>query len=284
MKKIQKLIAFAMALAMMVISFAACGKSYDSESQQVNGVGINAETTLDNAKNKMNQTPSYNYSNQSQSYEQAKKAAEKAAEQKKANEKKAYEKKKADEKKAAEKKAAEKKKAEQKKTQQKKTQQKSQQKKTQQKAQQKKQEPKKAENKSNTQTAMPNPNKKLPSLENLNETFGANFRHPGVMGVSDENFVSINGKIAEYNFIAGGYPCTWRYSKTMDDISGVYTKNGTAYAHAASDIKYVCVDGHKLYRWYDTNGGQYVLIIEDKGQMDDEQFCNIAQELEASTK
>lgn len=129
-------------------------------------------------------------------------------------------------------------------------------------------------------TGMVNPWEDLESLEALNEKAGTNLAKPPVMGVSDEAFRYLNAEVpmAEYKFCVNGIPYFIRTSATLDDISGIYTDNGTAFASADPEIDRVMLDEYKLFRWFSTEG-QFVICANDNGQLTEEQFIGICEEL-----
>lgn len=110
-----------------------------------------------------------------------------------------------------------------------------------------------------------NPMEKHESLEELNELTHGHLCHPGVMGVSDEEYYTIKSGedlIAEYSFVLNGTKYTVRFSDTVlkDDISGIYIDGKPAFESIdATDAK---GEGKILTRWF-TVDGQYVMMAED---------------------
>ena len=124
-----------------------------------------------------------------------------------------------------------------------------------------------------------NPMTEVASLDEINAATGCNMTKPGVMGISDEKFFTINAgdyTIGEYRFTVGGVDYRLRAAATTEDISGVYVGEGTAFPEVKEGIDYVDADGTKLARWFDLNG-QHVLSA--MGEIDDETFAGIAEEL-----
>lgn len=121
------------------------------------------------------------------------------------------------------------------------------------------------------------------SLEEINEQVGCNLRGPCAMCAINERFsVGDMGeyKMAQYQFTMCGFDYTFRCAPTTEDISGVYNHTGkTAFAESSDEeLQLVTVDGIRLARWL-TIDGQYVLMVEDHGEMNDKSFQNIAQEM-----
>ena len=127
---------------------------------------------------------------------------------------------------------------------------------------------------------LPNPMVEYSSLDEINEELGGRLSHPAVMGVTDEAFYIINGEpeIAQYNFSINGMPYTYRFSYDYSaDISGIYEGDGTVFENSTGDDFYEG-ESCKAARFVTTDG-QYVLIVDDNGEMDSETFKAIAEEL-----
>ena len=133
-------------------------------------------------------------------------------------------------------------------------------------------------------SGMANPWVEYASLEEINSEVGCKLCGPAAMGVSDEHFaVGDMGeyKMAQYDFSIGGYAYTFRCAPVTEDISGLaYDEVQKAFAEAGSgEVETVTVpDTLKVARWM-TIDGQYVLSVMDNGEMDEETFAGIAQEL-----
>ena len=132
---------------------------------------------------------------------------------------------------------------------------------------------------------MPSPITEYDSLEALNEACGTVLCGPGVMGVTDESYVSIEcGEyvIAQYKFTVAGYSCCLRCAPTLEDISGYWLEETTAFDHSddedGSDMYYVYTADAKLAQWFNIDG-QFVLQIDDNGAMDPETFDSVVTEL-----
>ena len=129
-----------------------------------------------------------------------------------------------------------------------------------------------------------NPWTEYESLEEINNEVGCNLCKPAVMGVSDEHFaVGDMGefKMAEYRFTLNGYEYCFRCAPVTEDISGLnYDEVEKAFAEAGSgEVETVTVpDTLKVARWM-TIDGQYVLSVMESGEMDEETFDGIAEEL-----
>jgi len=134
-------------------------------------------------------------------------------------------------------------------------------------------------------SGVPNPIVDYDSLEALNERYGIKLTHPGVMGVTDEYFSAIESSdydIAQYGFTVNGMEYLLRCASTSEDISGVYTGEGTAFSGVEGD-SYCYLADCKLARWFNIDG-QYCLCVSDGGQMDEETFVSIAEEMMDLTK
>lgn len=132
-------------------------------------------------------------------------------------------------------------------------------------------------------TGMANPWTEYASLDEINEQVGCKLCAPAAMGVSDEDFaVGDMGdyKMAEYRYTMGGYSYTFRCAPVTEDISGVYGADGKSAFEEPSDeeLQIVTVDNTKLARWMNIDG-QYVLMVVDNGEMEEDTFQSIAQEM-----
>ena len=122
------------------------------------------------------------------------------------------------------------------------------------------------------------------SLDEINNEVGCNLCKPAAMGVSEEHFaVGDMGeyKMAQYNFSIGGYEYCFRCAPSTEDISGLqYDEVRKAFAETCgAEVETVTVpDTLKAARWM-TIDGQYVLSVMDNGEMDEEAFAGIAQEM-----
>ena len=131
---------------------------------------------------------------------------------------------------------------------------------------------------------MPNPWTELDSLEALNEAADVNLRLPGVMGVTDISYrlmAADQPVLAELCFSVNGTEYTLRASGEMEsDISGVYLDNGeTAFAGKEYEGRATVVtDTAKIARWLNISG-QYILYVQDEGQMDADTFEGIVDEM-----
>ena len=136
---------------------------------------------------------------------------------------------------------------------------------------------------------MANPWVELESVEALSMAAGIEMRLPGVMGITDVHarlLETEDAKLAELQFSVNGMKYVLRASaeRLNEDISGVYLDGGeTAFAaRQDKDDAIVITADMKLARWYNVNG-QYVLMIHDDGQMDEETFTAIADEMRQLT-
>lgn len=139
------------------------------------------------------------------------------------------------------------------------------------------------------EVSVENPMKEYASLEELNEAVGTFLCRPGVMGVSNEDFVSINTGdylIAQYDFDLNGNHFYIRASKDERDISGYYLADGvgtgTAFEGKAAPktIDYVSDDYGMLARWF-TGGQQFVFVALDYNNTETA-FKGIAEEMKAT--
>ena len=124
-----------------------------------------------------------------------------------------------------------------------------------------------------------NPMTEVASLDEINAATGCNMEKPGVMGVSDEKFFTINADeytIGEYRFTVAGVNYTLRAAATTEDISGVWVGETTAFPEVKDGMDIVETDDMKLARWFDLNG-QHVLSAV--GEIDEATFSGVADEL-----
>ena len=128
-----------------------------------------------------------------------------------------------------------------------------------------------------------NPVVALDSLEALNKKMGCSMVKPGVMGVTDEAFNVISDTMAEYKFTVGGYNYCLRCQGTMDDICGIYGDNGTLFEGKTAEDVYAEGAGYKAIRWFNVEG-QYVLTVNDNGELSKETFEGIAEELKEASQ
>ena len=128
---------------------------------------------------------------------------------------------------------------------------------------------------------MVNPVTELDSLAALNEAIGGHLCKPGVMGVTDEQFLLIDGgiRVADYTFTVGGTLFSLRCSaEKTEDISGLYFDGTAAFSGAATEDASFSSDATwKAARWL-SEGLQYVLSVKDSNTMEDETFRGIAEE------
>lgn len=131
---------------------------------------------------------------------------------------------------------------------------------------------------------MANPLTEYDSLEEVNEITGGKLTHPGVMGVVDKLYQTVDcGEytIGEYRFEVNGVEYTMRFSSNYDeDISGIYDGEGTAFEGSLPEADEIVFKSGSEYRaacWKDING-QYVLSIGDANVAEDI-FKGIAEEL-----
>ena len=131
---------------------------------------------------------------------------------------------------------------------------------------------------------LPNPMISRESLEEVNKITNGNITKPGVMGITQEGFYTIEtneGIIGEYDFVLNDIRYTIRFSDTIvkDDISGVYIDGKLAFS---DDLSVTRAKGSdlKLARWFNTDG-QYVFIAPDT--ISDELFESVFEEVSTLT-
>jgi len=118
----------------------------------------------------------------------------------------------------------------------------------------------------NDVTGIPNPMVSYAGLADLNGVVGSRLEKPAEESVADEAFYVIGGDVADYRFTADGVSYTYRAAKTADDISGIWTENGTVFAEeplSASPSAYEG-EGFVTMRWL-SDGVQYVLTAQADG-------------------
>ena len=131
-----------------------------------------------------------------------------------------------------------------------------------------------------------NPLTECSSLEEVNAAVGGNLQAPGVMGVTDEKYFTIDCgeyKIAEYDYSVNGAGYSFRFCPVFDiDASGIYIDAQPAFSCEPSDApEYAADDSVQAARWVDVNG-QYVLSTHNI-EMDKDTFLGIAAEMRSLT-
>ncbi|MCQ2483623.1 MAG: hypothetical protein MJ153_09075 [Clostridia bacterium] len=136
---------------------------------------------------------------------------------------------------------------------------------------------------------MVNPMVEYDSLEEVNETLGGAMCKPAVMGVTDEQFWTIDcgeqGMLGQYCYKVNGVAYTMRFSPNQTgDITGVYTSEGnTVYGEPTDElIAYAQDSGILFARWF-TIDGQYVLECESN-ELTTELFEDVAEEIYLQTR
>lgn len=129
-------------------------------------------------------------------------------------------------------------------------------------------------------SGVPNPMVEVSSLEELAEK--GNFKISHIENATDEMYFTYNidPLMYEYQFTLNGLDGTVRYSTEKEnDISGLYiTGEGTAFQNSTEDNAYIDAQGYKALRWF-SDDGQYILTINDNGQMTKEEFEKIANQI-----
>lgn len=131
---------------------------------------------------------------------------------------------------------------------------------------------------------MPNPMETRESLDEVNELTHGRIAKPGVMGITQEGFYTINtekGLIGEYDFVLNDMGYTIRFSDTIvkEDISGVWIDGKLAFSDDMSQTRAQGED-LRLARWF-TVDGQYV--FEAPISVPEADFENMVEELSGLT-
>lgn len=133
---------------------------------------------------------------------------------------------------------------------------------------------------------MPSPMNEVASLDELGEKAGCSLVKPEGVELSDESFCIIDAEpqIAQYMFTVGGVRCTLRFAAAgiENDISGIYTEDGTLFDNAEDATLYIENDELKAQRWV-TVDGQYIFAVDDAGEWewaDFEAICSQFRKLE----
>lgn len=131
-----------------------------------------------------------------------------------------------------------------------------------------------------------NPVTECSSMEEMNEMANTSITEPGVMGVSNESYAVIDcGEymIAQYSFEVAGMEYSLRSANTLEDISGYHIGEQTAFEMFTEEtaMQIANDDSAKLARWNNI-AGQFVLQVNDNGEMDQADFESIAEEFEAA--
>lgn len=131
-----------------------------------------------------------------------------------------------------------------------------------------------------------NPITECSSMEEMNEMANTCIVEPGVMGVENESYAVIDcGEymIAQYSFEVAGREFSLRSANTTEDISGYYIGEQTAFEmfEPESEMQLANDNEAKLARWCNI-AGQFVLQVNDNGEMDQADFEAIADEFAAA--
>lgn len=137
------------------------------------------------------------------------------------------------------------------------------------------------------QTGMPNPVVEYSSLEEINEVAGVNLMKPPVMGVSDERFSVIGGRIAQYICDINGMEWTFRGACITDeDISGIYDERNV---FTPNEDYGLYANEFYLDRFFDGDR-QYTIVvanpISEDGEIliDEETYSNCCMEMKSILK
>ncbi len=128
-------------------------------------------------------------------------------------------------------------------------------------------------------TNMVNPITEHASLEEINKAVGCNLCKPGVMGVSEQAFLTIDCgdyTIADYRFSVAGTDYSMRAAKVQEDISGVYSGDGTVFSKGEQYM--VVTEESMLGRWFDGDM-QYIVNASRSGGIDEATFESVTEEL-----
>lgn len=98
---------------------------------------------------------------------------------------------------------------------------------------------------------IPNPLTEVASVDDINSRIGCSIK--SLESAESESYVVIAGEteLGQYSFSVDGAEYTLRAAKTADDISGVYTSNGTLGDFAEPDSITECDDGTYYEKWFD---------------------------------
>lgn len=137
------------------------------------------------------------------------------------------------------------------------------------------------------QTGMPNPVVEYSSLEEINEVAGVNLMKPPVMGVSNERFSVIDGRIAQYICDVNGLEWTFRGACITDeDISGIYDERNVFTSNEDSGLY---ANEFYLDRFFDGDR-QYTIVVKDPISedgdilIDEETYSNCCMEMKSILK
>ena len=137
------------------------------------------------------------------------------------------------------------------------------------------------------QTGMPNPVVEYSSLEEINEVAGVNLMKPPVMGVSNERFSVIDGRIAQYICDVNGLEWTFRGACITDeDISGMYDERNVFTPNEDSGLY---TNEFYLDRFFDGDR-QYTIVVKDPINedgdilIDEEMYSNCCMEIKSILK
>lgn len=141
-----------------------------------------------------------------------------------------------------------------------------------------------SKNNSADEIGLRNPITERASLEEVNELTHGHIAKPGVMGITQEHFATIEtdkGLIGQYDFVLNDIGYTIRFSDTIvkEDISGVWIDGKVAFSDDISQTRAKGAD-LLLARWF-TVDGQYVLEAPDT--ITEDTFENIVSELSSLT-
>ena len=133
---------------------------------------------------------------------------------------------------------------------------------------------------------VPSPVTEYSSLEDLNAAYGVHLAGPGAMGVSDESFCGIDCDdydIAQYKFTIGGYEYCLRCAPALEDISGLWSGEGTIFRNTPDGEEAILSEnGYRAARWFNIDG-QYCLTVTDEGKMEDGFFEGVVDEIKGVT-
>ena len=98
---------------------------------------------------------------------------------------------------------------------------------------------------------IPNPLSEVDSVDDINSRIGCRIKN--MESAESESYVVISGEteLGQYTFSVDGAEYTLRAAKTTDDISGVYTSDGTLGDTAEPDSITECDDGAYYEKWFD---------------------------------
>ena len=121
--------------------------------------------------------------------------------------------------------------------------------------------------------------KQYETLQEINDVANVLIVKPGVMGISDEKFYVIEGKVAAYGFNLNGYDYFIRGTKELSfDMSGIVNGSEPLFKSLDEKIQYGQTNEYKAYRFILGNI-QYIFGVKDNGKIEKELFEGQSEEV-----